>query len=190
MVPGCLLLPPPSSSAPSLSPTLQHWWHWVTGLEHGRDLLLSPGQARATVGTFSSTGLFEQEKPRDPLTKGRGPGPAWGGDRPLAGTRGQPSPHGCSPPQGSSKQKVLVMEYCSSGSLLNVLEDPANAFGLAESEFLIVLQCVGECGGPCAPGPGRAAACHCEHSLGLRSCGLGSSRCWWDPAGTNPGLQT
>ncbi|NXD77673.1 IKKE kinase, partial [Halcyon senegalensis] len=42
---------------------------------------------------------------------------------------------------GSSK-KVLVMEYCSSGSLLNVLEDPANAFGLAESEFLIVLQCV------------------------------------------------
>ncbi|NXP02229.1 IKKE kinase, partial [Thinocorus orbignyianus] len=43
---------------------------------------------------------------------------------------------------GSSKQKVLVMEYCSSGSLLNVLEDPVNAFGLAESEFLIVLQCV------------------------------------------------
>ncbi|NXG64443.1 IKKE kinase, partial [Hemiprocne comata] len=43
---------------------------------------------------------------------------------------------------GSSRQKVLVMEYCSSGSLLNVLEDPANAFGLAESEFLIVLQCV------------------------------------------------
>ncbi|NXA69879.1 IKKE kinase, partial [Mohoua ochrocephala] len=43
---------------------------------------------------------------------------------------------------GSSKQKVLVMEYCSNGSLLNVLEDPANAFGLAESEFLIVLQCV------------------------------------------------
>ncbi|NWW93646.1 IKKE kinase, partial [Rhynochetos jubatus] len=43
---------------------------------------------------------------------------------------------------GSSKQKVLVMEYCSSGSLLNVLEDPANAFGLAEPEFLIVLQCV------------------------------------------------
>ncbi|NXG69746.1 IKKE kinase, partial [Baryphthengus martii] len=43
---------------------------------------------------------------------------------------------------GSSKQKVLVMEYCSSGSLLNVLEDPANAFGLTESEFLIVLQCV------------------------------------------------
>uniref|UniRef100_A0A8C2TXL9 Protein kinase domain-containing protein n=1 Tax=Coturnix japonica TaxID=93934 RepID=A0A8C2TXL9_COTJA len=45
---------------------------------------------------------------------------------------------------GSSKQKVLVMEYCSSGSLLSVLEDPANAFGLAEPEFLVVLQCVGE----------------------------------------------
>ncbi|NWR79101.1 IKKE kinase, partial [Centropus unirufus] len=43
---------------------------------------------------------------------------------------------------GSSKQKVLVMEYCSSGSLLNVLEEPVNAFGLAKSEFLIVLQCV------------------------------------------------
>ncbi|XP_065505503.1 inhibitor of nuclear factor kappa-B kinase subunit epsilon isoform X2 [Caloenas nicobarica] len=43
---------------------------------------------------------------------------------------------------GSSKQKVLVMEFCSSGSLLNMLEDPANTFGLAESEFLIVLQCV------------------------------------------------
>ncbi|NXF90900.1 IKKE kinase, partial [Eubucco bourcierii] len=43
---------------------------------------------------------------------------------------------------GSSKQKVLVMEYCSSGSLLSMLEDPVNAFGLAESEFLIVLQCV------------------------------------------------
>uniref|UniRef100_A0A8C6TCN4 Inhibitor of nuclear factor kappa B kinase subunit epsilon n=1 Tax=Neogobius melanostomus TaxID=47308 RepID=A0A8C6TCN4_9GOBI len=41
-----------------------------------------------------------------------------------------------------SKQKVLVMEYCPGGSLLNVLEDPENAFGLAESEFLTVLQCV------------------------------------------------
>ncbi|XP_061218836.1 inhibitor of nuclear factor kappa-B kinase subunit epsilon isoform X1 [Neopsephotus bourkii] len=43
---------------------------------------------------------------------------------------------------GSSKQKVLVMEYCSGGSLLSVLEEPENTFGLAESEFLIVLQCV------------------------------------------------
>ncbi|XP_030044655.1 inhibitor of nuclear factor kappa-B kinase subunit epsilon isoform X2 [Microcaecilia unicolor] len=41
---------------------------------------------------------------------------------------------------GSTKQKVLVMEYCSSGSLLTILEEPENAFGLSESEFLIVLQ--------------------------------------------------
>ncbi|XP_016299069.1 inhibitor of nuclear factor kappa-B kinase subunit epsilon-like [Sinocyclocheilus anshuiensis] len=40
------------------------------------------------------------------------------------------------------KQKVLVMEFCSGGSLLNLLEEPENAFGLPESEFLIVLHCV------------------------------------------------
>uniref|UniRef100_A0AAR2IYH1 Protein kinase domain-containing protein n=1 Tax=Pygocentrus nattereri TaxID=42514 RepID=A0AAR2IYH1_PYGNA len=40
------------------------------------------------------------------------------------------------------KQKVMVMEFCSGGSLLTVLEDPENAFGLPESEFLIVLRCV------------------------------------------------
>nr|KAF6396825.1 inhibitor of nuclear factor kappa B kinase subunit epsilon [Rousettus aegyptiacus] len=44
--------------------------------------------------------------------------------------------------QGSSRQKVLVMEYCSSGSLLSVLENPENAFGLPEEEFLVVLRCV------------------------------------------------
>ncbi|KAM4701716.1 inhibitor of nuclear factor kappa-B kinase subunit epsilon isoform 1-T4 [Discoglossus pictus] len=43
---------------------------------------------------------------------------------------------------GTSKQKVLIMEYCSSGSLLSVLEEPENAYGLSESEFLIVVQCV------------------------------------------------
>ncbi|KAK6318919.1 inhibitor of nuclear factor kappa-B kinase subunit epsilon isoform X2 [Coregonus clupeaformis] len=42
----------------------------------------------------------------------------------------------------NSKQKVLVMEYCSGGSLLSLLEEPENAFGLPETEFLIVLQCV------------------------------------------------
>lgn len=42
----------------------------------------------------------------------------------------------------SNKQKVLVMEYCSGGSLLSLLEEPENAFGLPETEFLIVLQCV------------------------------------------------
>ncbi|XP_077385443.1 inhibitor of nuclear factor kappa-B kinase subunit epsilon isoform X2 [Festucalex cinctus] len=41
-----------------------------------------------------------------------------------------------------SKQNVLVMEFCSGGSLLNLLEEPENAFGLAETEFLTVLQCV------------------------------------------------
>uniref|UniRef100_A0A8C3W8V5 Inhibitor of nuclear factor kappa-B kinase subunit epsilon n=1 Tax=Catagonus wagneri TaxID=51154 RepID=A0A8C3W8V5_9CETA len=43
---------------------------------------------------------------------------------------------------GGSRQKVLVMEYCSSGSLLSVLESPENAFGLPEDEFLVVLRCV------------------------------------------------
>lgn len=37
------------------------------------------------------------------------------------------------------------MEYCSGGSLLSLLEEPENAFGLSETEFLIVLQCVGAC---------------------------------------------
>ncbi|XP_043943975.1 serine/threonine-protein kinase TBK1 isoform X1 [Protopterus annectens] len=40
----------------------------------------------------------------------------------------------------TSRHKVLVMEYCPCGSLYTVLEEPANAFGLPESEFLIVLQ--------------------------------------------------
>ncbi|KAF5899467.1 inhibitor of nuclear factor kappa-B kinase subunit epsilon, partial [Clarias magur] len=44
--------------------------------------------------------------------------------------------------QSNPKQKVLVMEYCSGGSLLNLLEEPENAFGLPESEFMIVLHCV------------------------------------------------
>lgn len=37
------------------------------------------------------------------------------------------------------------MEYCSGGSLLSLLEEPENAFGLAETEFLTVLQCIGGC---------------------------------------------
>lgn len=44
------------------------------------------------------------------------------------------------------------MEYCSSGSLLSVLESPENAFGLPEDEFLVVLRCVGE---PLPDPPGR-----------------------------------
>uniref|UniRef100_A0A8C7QN58 Protein kinase domain-containing protein n=1 Tax=Oncorhynchus mykiss TaxID=8022 RepID=A0A8C7QN58_ONCMY len=42
-----------------------------------------------------------------------------------------------------SKQRVLVMEYCSGGSLLSLLVEPENAFGLPELELLIVLHCVG-----------------------------------------------
>ncbi|KAM8973388.1 serine/threonine-protein kinase TBK1 [Pelodytes ibericus] len=38
----------------------------------------------------------------------------------------------------SSGHKVLVMEFCPCASLYSVLEEPANAYGLPESEFLIV----------------------------------------------------
>ncbi|XP_067906436.1 serine/threonine-protein kinase TBK1 isoform X2 [Heterodontus francisci] len=40
----------------------------------------------------------------------------------------------------TSGNKVLVMEFCSCGSLYTVLEEAGNAFGLPESEFLIVLR--------------------------------------------------
>lgn len=36
------------------------------------------------------------------------------------------------------------MEYCPYGSLYTVLEEPSNAYGLPEDEFLIVLQDVGK----------------------------------------------
>jgi len=36
--------------------------------------------------------------------------------------------------------RVLVMELCTGGSLYSILEHPANQFGLAESEFLLVLE--------------------------------------------------
>ncbi|XP_078532253.1 serine/threonine-protein kinase TBK1 [Lissotriton helveticus] len=38
----------------------------------------------------------------------------------------------------ATRHKVLVMEYCPCASLYTVLEEPSNAFGLPESEFLIV----------------------------------------------------
>lgn len=62
-------------------------------------------------------------------------------------------------PQGAGRQKVLVMEYCSSGSLLSVLESPENAFGLPEDEFLVVLRCVGEPlpDAPGVPSPAQAS---------------------------------
>ncbi|XP_065489433.1 serine/threonine-protein kinase TBK1 [Caloenas nicobarica] len=40
----------------------------------------------------------------------------------------------------TTRHKVLVMEFCPCGSLYTVLEEPSNAFGLAESEFVIVLR--------------------------------------------------
>lgn len=45
--------------------------------------------------------------------------------------------------QTTTRHKVLVMEFCPCGSLYTVLEEPSNAFGLPESEFLIVLRDVG-----------------------------------------------
>uniref|UniRef100_A0A8C7QQI9 Protein kinase domain-containing protein n=1 Tax=Oncorhynchus mykiss TaxID=8022 RepID=A0A8C7QQI9_ONCMY len=42
----------------------------------------------------------------------------------------------------SVEERVLVMEYCSGGSLLSLLVEPENAFGLPELELLIVLHCV------------------------------------------------
>uniref|UniRef100_A0A8B9LEU1 Protein kinase domain-containing protein n=1 Tax=Astyanax mexicanus TaxID=7994 RepID=A0A8B9LEU1_ASTMX len=42
--------------------------------------------------------------------------------------------------KSNSRHKVLVMEYCPYGSLYTVLEEPSNAYGLPEDEFLIVLQ--------------------------------------------------
>lgn len=78
--------------------------------------------------------------------------------------------------QGASRQKVLVMEYCSSGSLLTVLESPENAFGLPEDEFLVVLRCVGEPfpdpPGPCPPLTShRLALSECKGSAGCSTSG-------------------
>lgn len=38
------------------------------------------------------------------------------------------------------KGKVIVMELCTGGSLFNILDDPENAYGLPEKEFLLVLE--------------------------------------------------
>ena len=40
----------------------------------------------------------------------------------------------------TEQSRVLVMELCTGGSLYSILEHPANQFGLAESEFLLVLE--------------------------------------------------
>lgn len=63
------------------------------------------------------------------------------------------------------------MEYCSGGSLLSLLEEPENAFGLPEPEFLTVLQCVGGLPSrfisPCnwIP-PSSTNSCHAAFSAG------------------------
>jgi TANK-binding kinase 1 len=42
--------------------------------------------------------------------------------------------------ESESQNKVLIMELCTGGSLFNILDDPANSFGLDENEFLLVLK--------------------------------------------------
>uniref|UniRef100_A0A0B6ZXL2 Protein kinase domain-containing protein n=1 Tax=Arion vulgaris TaxID=1028688 RepID=A0A0B6ZXL2_9EUPU len=39
----------------------------------------------------------------------------------------------------TSRAKVIVMEYCTHGSLYNLLDQPENSFGLCEEEFILVL---------------------------------------------------
>ena len=41
--------------------------------------------------------------------------------------------------QGGTNHEVLVMEYCSGGSLYNMLEQPHYAYGFPEEEFLLFL---------------------------------------------------
>uniref|UniRef100_A0A8C4NBW7 Inhibitor of nuclear factor kappa B kinase subunit epsilon n=1 Tax=Eptatretus burgeri TaxID=7764 RepID=A0A8C4NBW7_EPTBU len=42
--------------------------------------------------------------------------------------------------ENSSNLKVIVMELCGGGSLYTILDEPENAHGLPESEFLVVLR--------------------------------------------------
>lgn len=44
----------------------------------------------------------------------------------------------------STRTKVIIMELCTGGSLLNLLDDPENAFGLPDSEFFVVLHDVAD----------------------------------------------
>ena len=46
--------------------------------------------------------------------------------------------------QNSSSLKVIVMELGGGGSLYTILDEPENAHGLPESEFLVVLRDVGQ----------------------------------------------
>ncbi|KAI8485555.1 hypothetical protein Bbelb_367490 [Branchiostoma belcheri] len=40
----------------------------------------------------------------------------------------------------STRQKVIVMEICTGGSLYTILDEPENAYGLAEEEFKLVMK--------------------------------------------------
>lgn len=42
--------------------------------------------------------------------------------------------------ESDTPHKILIMELCTGGSLYNILDDPANSFGLEEDEFLLVLK--------------------------------------------------
>ncbi|XP_022097832.1 serine/threonine-protein kinase TBK1-like isoform X5 [Acanthaster planci] len=44
----------------------------------------------------------------------------------------------------TSHDRVIVMELCEGGSLFNVLDKPENSFGLAETEFIILLRDVSQ----------------------------------------------
>ena len=46
--------------------------------------------------------------------------------------------------QTTSGHEVLVMEYCSGGSLYNMLEQPQYAYGFPEDEFLLFLSHTGK----------------------------------------------
>ena len=45
--------------------------------------------------------------------------------------------------QAHVRSQVLIMDLCTGGSLFNMLDDPENAYGLDEMEFLSVLRDVG-----------------------------------------------
>lgn len=42
--------------------------------------------------------------------------------------------------ESETQHKILIMELCTGGSLFNILDDPANNYGLEEGEFLLVLK--------------------------------------------------
>jgi len=47
---------------------------------------------------------------------------------------------GCVLSQSQGNDRVLIMELCTGGSLFKILEEPENAFGFDEEEFVIFLR--------------------------------------------------